>query len=75
LPKYKAPAQTFEEVTFLRHLVDTQAPVRVKLIGGEQFEGTLEYWDQAFVRLTREPAAPNLFIFKHDIRYIAELAS
>jgi sRNA-binding regulator protein Hfq len=70
--KSKAPAQTFEEVRYLRKLVSSKAPVSIKLVSGEVVEGYIEYWDQAFVRLTREPAAPNLFIFKHDIAYIAE---
>lgn len=73
MPKTKAPAQTFEEARYLRRLVSEKMPVRVKLASGEEVEGYIEYWDQSFIRVTREPAAPNLFIFKHDIRYIAEL--
>ena len=73
MPKTKAPAQTFEEARYLRRLVSEKTPVRVKLTSGEEVEGYIEYWDQSFLRLTREPAAPNLFIFKHDICYIAEL--
>jgi host factor-I protein len=34
-------------------------------------QGWIEYYDKNMVRLTRE-GAPNLFIFKHDIMYIAE---
>jgi sRNA-binding regulator protein Hfq len=71
--KSKAPAQTFEEARYLRRLASTKQRVRIKLRSGEEVEGFIEYWDQAFVRLTREPQAPNLFIFKHDIAYIAEL--
>jgi len=71
--KSKAPAQTFEEARYLRRLASTKQRVRIKLRSGEEVEGFIEYWDQAFVRLTREPRAPNLFIFKHDIAYIAEL--
>lgn len=71
MAKSKAPAQTFEEARYLRKLVSSKAPVRIKLVTGEFVEGYIEYWDQAFVRLTREPEAPNLFIFKHDIAYIA----
>lgn len=73
LPKSKAPAQTFEEPKYLRQLVAERTPVRVKLVTGEEAEGTIEYWDQAFIRLTREPDEPNLFIYKHSIRYIEEL--
>ena len=46
-------------------------PVTIKLIGGEQVRGWIEYYDTNMVRLTRENA-PNLFIFKHEIVYIAE---
>ncbi|MFZ5926750.1 MAG: RNA chaperone Hfq [Acidobacteriota bacterium] len=73
MAKSKAPAHTFEEARFLRKLASTKARVRVKMMNGEEVEGYIEYWDQAFVRVTREPEAPNLFIFKHDISYIAEL--
>jgi len=71
--KSKAPAQTFEEARYLRKLSSTRTPVRVCLMSGETLDGYIEYWDQSFIRLTREPEAPNLFIFKHDICYIAEL--
>jgi sRNA-binding regulator protein Hfq len=70
LPKSKAPAQTFEEAKYLRQLVADRTPVCVKMITGEEAEGTIEYWDQSFLRITREPDEPNLFVFKHSIRYI-----
>jgi host factor-I protein len=38
---------------------------------GEIVRGWVEYYDRDMIRLTRE-GAPNLFIFKHDIMYIAE---
>ena len=47
--------------------------VRVKLTDGEEVTGAIEYYDQSFIRLTRE-GAPNLFIFKHDIKYLYEVA-
>jgi host factor-I protein len=48
--------------------------VRIKLMGGEVVRGWIEYYDRRMVRLTRE-GAPNLFIFKHEISYIAEEAA
>jgi sRNA-binding regulator protein Hfq len=72
MPKSKAPAQTFEEPKHLAHLVDRAVLVCIHLISGEQHRGVVEYWDADFVRLTAEHG-PNLFIYKHDIRYIAEL--
>jgi len=43
----------------------------VKLHSGETFRGWIEYYDVGMIRLTRE-GSPNLFIFKHEIMYIAE---
>jgi sRNA-binding regulator protein Hfq len=72
LPKTKAPAQTFKEPEYLRELVDKKALVRVTLRDDEEFEGHVEYWDAGFIRLTRDDG-PNVFVFKHDLKYIAEL--
>jgi host factor-I protein len=52
-------------------LGEKQRPVRVKLMGGEIIRGWIEYYDKRMVRITRD-GAPNLFIFKHEIAYIAE---
>jgi host factor-I protein len=38
---------------------------------GEEVSGVIEYYDQRFIRLTRA-GHPNLFIFKHDIKYMME---
>jgi sRNA-binding regulator protein Hfq len=46
-------------------------PSAVKLMDGQIFQGWIEYYDRNMVRLTRH-GAPNLFIFKHEIMYIAE---
>ena len=61
----------FEEAAFLKALGDKQKPVNVKLMDGQTVRGWIEYYDKHMVRLTRE-GAPNLFIFKHEIMYIAE---
>jgi host factor-I protein len=67
----RAPEQTFEEAKYLKRLIESATPVRVKLIGGEEVKGVIEYYDKSFIRLTRD-GEPNLFIFKHDINYLAE---
>src|SRR5258708_9715151 len=59
------------ESMYLKALGEKQTPVTVRLISGETFRGWIEYYDVAMVRLTRDPG-PNLFIFKHEIMYIAE---
>ena len=42
-------------------------------VDGEIVRGWIEYYDQNMIRLTRD-GQPNLFIFKHEIQYIAEAA-
>ena len=68
----KAPAHTFEEGRYLKYLIDDQIPVRVRLADGQELEGTIEFYDARFFRLTRQNE-PNLFIYKHDIKYLLEL--
>jgi host factor-I protein len=67
----RAPEQTFEEAKYLKHLIENNTRVRVRMEGGEEVAGTIEYYDQSFIRITRD-GEPNLFIFKHDIKYIQE---
>ena len=71
--KASRPAeQTFEEIKYLKHLIDHKIPICVKLSDDEEVRGTIEYYDQRFIRITRS-GAPNLFIFKHDIKYLYEI--
>ena len=67
----RAPEQTFEEAKYLKQLIENATPVRVKMVDGDEVVGTIEYYDQSFIRLTRV-GEPNLFIFKHEIKYLAE---
>jgi host factor-I protein len=67
----RAPEQTFEEAKYLKRLIENATPVRVKMEDGEEVAGIIEYYDLSFIRLTRK-GEPNLFIFKHDIKYIQE---
>jgi host factor-I protein len=67
----RAPEQTFEEAKYLKRLIENATPVRVKMEDGEEVAGVIEYYDLSFIRLTRK-GEPNLFIFKHDIKYIQE---
>jgi sRNA-binding regulator protein Hfq len=69
----RPPEQTLEEIKYLKHLIEMKTPVRVKLSDNEIVEGVVEYYDQRFIRITRVDA-PNLFIFKHDIKYLYEVA-
>ena len=67
----RAPEQTFEEAKYLKQLIESATTIRVKMADGEEVAGIVEYYDQSFIRLTRKDA-PNLFIYKHDIKYLQE---
>lgn len=74
--KSKAPRpveQTFEETRYLKHLIERKIPIRVKMTDNDEVTGIVEYYDQRFIRITRQKG-PNLFIFKHDIKYFYEVA-
>ena len=69
--KTPPPDDTGMESSYLKSLGEKQTPVSVKLLCGETFHGWIEYYDVGMIRLTRE-GEPNLFIFKHEIMWIAE---
>ena len=68
----KAPEQTFEEVRYLKQLIEHRTPVKVRLSDNQEVEGVVEFYDAHFIRLTRADG-PNLFLYKHDIKYLYEL--
>jgi sRNA-binding regulator protein Hfq len=70
--KTKAPEQTLEETRYLRSLIYSQGLIRIRLSNNEEVEGRVEFFDVSFIRLTRDQQT-NLFIFKHDIKYLYEL--
>src|SRR5215472_11033327 len=69
--KTPPPDDTHQEAAYLKSLGESKTPVSIKLMDGDVVRGWIEYYDRRMVRLTRE-GAPNLFIFKHEIAYIAE---
>ncbi len=69
--KTKAPEDTFQEAKYLRRLIDEAIPVGVKLSNNEEVSGLVEFFDQSFIRITRQ-GRPNLFLYKHDIKYLYE---
>jgi host factor-I protein len=69
--KSPPPESTNEEAAYLKRLAEKQSPITLKLINGETLRGFIEYYDRNMLRLTRQ-GKPNLFIFKHQIAYLAE---
>ena len=43
----------------------------MRLTDNSELKGTIEFYDASFIRLTREDG-PNLFLYKHDIKYLYE---
>jgi host factor-I protein len=70
-PRSIPPDETSQEAAYLKMLGEKERSVSIKLADGEVVQGWIEYYDKNMVRLTREDK-PNLFIFKHEIMYIAE---
>lgn len=68
----KAPEQTGEEASYLRRLIENRTPVRVRLSDNQEVDGIIEFYDTHFIRLTRD-GDPNLFLYKHDIKYFYEV--
>jgi len=66
-----ARGNTHQEAPYLRSLIDGLVTVSIKVKGGEEVTGVIEYYDTTFIRLTRQ-GQPNLFIFKKDIMYLTE---
>ncbi len=73
ISQQKAPEQTFAEVRYLKELIEKKAPVRVRLTDNQEVDGVIEFYDAGFIRLTRA-GLPNLFLYKHDIKYLYELS-
>jgi host factor-I protein len=69
--KSPPPESTNEEAAYLKRLAERQSPITLRLINGETLRGFIEYYDRNMLRLTRQ-GKPNLFIFKHQIAYLAE---
>jgi sRNA-binding regulator protein Hfq len=45
--------------------------VCIRLSNNDEVQGLVEFFDASFIRITRHNA-PNLFLFKHDIKYLYE---
>jgi host factor-I protein len=72
ISKIKAPDHTLQEVRYLERLIGDRVPVRVRLSDNSEIDGTIEFYDARFIRITRK-GEPNLFLFKHDIKYLYEI--
>jgi len=70
--KKKAPETTLREVEYWKDVIARHQAVRVRLFDNQEHTGTVEYFDQDVIRITRTGQA-NLFLYKHDIKYVYEV--
>ena len=63
------PEQTHAENFYYVKQMQSRAPVAVVLTDGDTLRGTLEWYDQDCIKLTRY-GSPNLLIFKHSIKFM-----
>ena len=63
------PEQTHAEEFYYVKQMQARTPVAVVLTDGEVLRGTLEWYDQDCIKLTRY-GSPNLLIFKRSIKYM-----
>jgi sRNA-binding regulator protein Hfq len=59
------------EAEYLKSLVVNKTPVRIRLRDNSEVQGVVEYYDAAFIRVTRQGEA-NLFLYKSEIQYLEE---
>jgi RNA chaperone Hfq len=67
------PESTDKETRYIKHLIENKISVTVRLVDNQEVTGKIEYYDLSFIRLTRTDG-PNLFIYKHQIKYLYETA-
>jgi sRNA-binding regulator protein Hfq len=68
----KAPDCTHKEAQYLNQLSHERRSVEVRMNDGENFTGTVEFFDLTFIRVARADG-PNLFLYKQDIKYLVDL--
>jgi sRNA-binding regulator protein Hfq len=70
--RIKAPDRTFAEAKYFDQLIKDKVPLRIRLVDNTEVDGVMEFYDTRFIRLGRANA-PNLFVFKHEIKYLLEI--
>lgn len=66
------PSETFAENYYYLKQMNKKTPMGVALTDGETIEGYIEWYDRNCIKLNRDEA-PNLLIFKNNIKYLYKL--
>ncbi|MBN1273765.1 MAG: RNA chaperone Hfq [Candidatus Aminicenantes bacterium] len=70
--KTNPPYETSAENYYYLKQMNKKTPLAVTFQDGETIEGYLEWYDKDCIKVNRENA-PNLLIFKNNIKYIYKL--
>lgn len=66
------PSETFAENYYYLKQMNKKTPMAVVFADGEIIEGYIEWYDRNCIKLNRDHA-PNLLIFKNNIKYLYKL--
>jgi len=66
------PSETFAENYYYLKQMNKKTPMAVVLADGETIEGYVEWYDRNCIKLNRDDA-PNLLVFKNNIKYLYKL--
>ena len=67
--KKAPPVETNAETYYYKKQIDARTLMVIVLQDGEEIEGTIEWYDLDALKINR-PAAPNLLLPKHSIKYM-----
>ncbi len=70
--KSHPPSETFAENYYYLKQMNKKTPMGVVLADGETIEGFIEWYDRNCIKLNRDDA-PNLLVFKNNIKYLYKL--
>lgn len=63
------PAETNAEIYYYKKQMDAHTPMVIVLSGGEEIEGTIEWYDRGAFKINRK-SAPNLLVLKRHVKYM-----
>lgn len=63
------PTETNAEIYYYKKQIDSHTLMVIVLQGGEEIEGTIEWYDREALKVNRKEA-PNVLLLKHNIKYM-----
>lgn len=66
------PEQTDREAVYLRHLIDSKAPLTAVLRSREEIQGRLRYYDREYFSIKVAETGLNMLVRKDSVLYLVE---